>query len=83
MLLKFRNCSFKDSYYLSLSSFLKNIQNKAVEKQVRTKKNPEKQITWIVEKQVNLTNFYWETSGNKEQIKDSKGVSIGWRRQIE
>ena len=25
---------------------------------------------------MNLTNFYWETSGNKEQIKDSKGVKV-------
>ena len=30
----------------------------------------------IIEKQVNLTNFYWETLGNKEQIKDSKGVKV-------
>ena len=30
----------------------------------------------IIEKQVNLTNFYWETWGNKEQIKDSKGVKV-------
>ena len=27
---------------------------------------------------MNLTNFYWETSGNKEQIKDSKGVRKYW-----